>query len=47
MIDPSNAIIVSLVLKIEDTLINTCENMMELRNINVEFAIKNFNGTIV
>jgi len=47
MIDPSNAIIVNSVSKIEDTLISTCANMMESKNINVEFVIKSFNGTIV
>jgi len=47
MIDPSNATIVSSVSKIEGTLISTCANMMESKNINVEFAIKSFNGTIV
>jgi len=47
MIDPLNAIIVSSVSKIEGILISTCANMMELKNINVKFAIKSFNGTIV
>jgi len=47
MIDPSNAITVNLVSKIEGTLISTCVNMTESKNINVEFAIKSFNGTIV
>jgi len=47
MIDPSNAIIVSSVSKIEGILTSTCANMMESKNINVKFAIKSFNGTIV
>jgi len=47
MIDLSNAIIASYVSKSEGTLISTCANMMESKNINVQFATKSFNGIIV